>query len=113
VKAFSQGILKYLDDLPSPFQAYTQQDFALFLYTFPDRHFEIFHNFCPSVLTDIPEYKVIQQGRSIFWDVIEMVIVREAKVRTKMLNLNDAIPLCMCNKFYCKVPSYTTIEYQL
>jgi len=22
-----------------------------------------------------------------------------------ILNLNDAIPLCMCNKFYCKVPS--------
>jgi len=24
---------------------------------------------------------------------------------SNILNLNDAIPLCMCNKFYCKVPS--------
>jgi hypothetical protein len=30
-----------------------------------------------------------------------------------IVNLDDAIPLCMCNKFHCKVPSYATIEYQL
>jgi len=34
-------------------------------------------------------------------------------IKVTILNLNDVIPLCMCDKFYCKVPSYTTIEYQL